>query len=177
MAIRLPLEYINNTSNDNTMSLDIYDIETGKLYLTYDIELLKDEAIEILELFNKVLLIKQQDHRAVLYNLAEHTFAFIDNIDDSNLFIYLIKLEVILSYDVNNGTLSFYNTKGELLRRLSREIDIDITNLQYSVDRNFMLIYWPVKINQKKAFKTPMSKGKNRIYNSEESFKSSVGRW
>jgi hypothetical protein len=127
---------ISVTNTEDNLNLGVYDIYSGRNIITYEVHLFKDSQIQVLEMFDNCLFLKQTLKAAIIVNLI--TFEYF-NIYDNN---YISKSKIIICMFEN--FIKFFSLKGELIRKIENpNVDIiDPNTIHLSNDKNFLLIYW-----------------------------------
>jgi hypothetical protein len=127
--------------------LNIYNIETGKIIINYQLDLLENLSLEFLEIFSNKLLIKQEGEKPILIDLTNLEYIYINNkeLDAQSLFMYISSLNTFITLNKNN--LFFYNLQGELIRTITNKyIDcISPQFIQISPNKLSIMIYWKQK--------------------------------
>lgn len=138
---------ISSTHVEEKLLLSVYDINNGKLIVNYNIGLFPNLQLEILEIFDNTLLMKQATKPALVVNLINFEFSDIQDeaLDEKCLFMYISKLKIFVL--LTDNFLNFYSVKGELLRKIKNEkiTQINSNHIHLSCDKNFLAIYWPEK--------------------------------
>ena len=162
---------IRSEETNERLLLSIYEIDSGRLVINYDINLVHLVELEILEIFDKVLLLKQAGSNALIINLINFEYHFIknDNLDERTLFMYINKANIFVS--LNKNSLIFYSIRGEELRSIKNEnIDAIAPNFVHLTgDKNYLLVYWEkrkecaeilgnTQVNHYNNLRTPKSK-------------------
>jgi hypothetical protein len=135
---------IRSQDTHDKLLLSVYEIGTGKLVINYEINLIPMVELEILEIFDKVLLLKQAGSNSLIVNLITFEYNIIKNdfLDEKSLFMFINKSNSFVT--LNRNTLIFYSIKGEELRRIKNDnIDMIYPNhVHLTCDRNYLLVYW-----------------------------------
>ena len=135
---------IRSQDTHEKLLLSIYEIGTGKLVINYEISLIPMVELEILEIFDKVLLLKQAGSNSLIVNLINFEYNIIKNefFDEKSLFMFINKSNSFVT--LNRNTLIFYSIKGEELRRINNDnIDMIYPNhVHLTFDRSYLLVYW-----------------------------------
>ena len=143
---------IRSTDLIENLLLTIYDIETGKLVINYVVKMFPDKVLEILEVFDKVLLLKQENYSPILLDLISMESSIINNpnLDEKSLFIYLSKMQVFLS--LGDNTLTFYSNKGKEMTSITnaKVKELNPNHVHVTADKNFLLVYWEERKSEKK---------------------------
>lgn len=162
---------IRSLETNERLLLSIYEIDSGRLVINYDINLVQLVELEILEIFDRVLLLKQAGSNALIINLINFEYHFIknDNLDERTLFMYINKANIFVT--LNKNSVIFYSITGEEIRSIKNEnIDVIAPNLVHLTgDKNYLLVYWEkrkvnaetfeiTQVNPYNNLRTPRSK-------------------
>lgn len=160
--------------NNQLIKLKTYDINKGNIIINYDIKISSEHSIEILELFESYILIKQQIFKPVLFNLETNHYFTIenDNFSVNSHFIYNYKSKIIVAINQNN--LQFYRLNGEHIRTIDRVVKNLVEDfVQCSNDFKYLFFYYPNKIPEKQLDKSfVQERSHNDNYDSFHSDKS-----
>jgi hypothetical protein len=137
---------ITISMNENLIKLTAYDINRGKELIYYDIKISQDHQIEILELFETTILIKQESFKPFLFNLESSDHHIIDNDDFSanSHFMYNYKAGVIIAF--NESNVQLFKLSGECVKTIDRTVSPSVQdNILCSDNLRFTFVHFPHK--------------------------------
>jgi hypothetical protein len=132
---------------NNIIKLNTFEVNSGNQIINFDIKISKDYCIEILEIFETILLIKQEIFKPVLFNLETHDYHMIekDCFSVNSYFIYNYKTKIIIA--INECNVQLFNIQGEVIRILDRVIKSLVEDYVFcSQDLKYLFLYYSSKI-------------------------------
>ena len=133
--------------NNHIVKLNTFDINTGAAQINYEIKISSEHSIEIFELFESMILIKQQIFKPVLFNLQTNEYYTIenDNFSLNSHFIYNYKSKIIVA--INETNIQFFKLNGEIIKTVDRMMNTVVEDsVLCSDDFKFLFFYFPNKV-------------------------------
>lgn len=142
---------IRSTTALDKLLLSVYDISTGKNVINYESELTPNQELEVLEIFDHTLLLKQTGSYPTLSDMISLECRIIPNcnLDDKSLFMYVNYAKMIIA--LNKNVVYFYSTTGEELRRIRNESVDNLwpSSVCLSEEKKYFVVYWEEKRKEK----------------------------
>lgn len=159
--------------SEKRLELKVYEIKTGKYLLTYALNLIDEvnSDLEILELFETYILVKQRNKPAIILDLIFLKQYKLENcnFDSSSMFLFICKYRVISI--LCDNYLYFYNYEGKLLMKIKNNDELNANFLNISPEKKFLFVYNKNTQNIKKStgrfFESNSVNRRNRIDNFE----------
>jgi hypothetical protein len=152
---------IRSVEANDKLLLSIYDIENGKLVINYEVDLIVGVELEILEIFDRVLLLKQAGNPPLIVNLITFEYNIIknDQLDEKSMFMFINKSNLFAT--LHQNYLIFYSMNGEEMRSIKNENieNISPNFVHLTQDKNYLLVYWEERHNHNN-----MNTGGNKNY-------------